>query len=714
MVASVVPMPDQALLRRWAARLEGERERWILWLPVAVGTGIGLYFALPFEPSPWPPTGLAVLAAAAAAIAGRLPAARMVAIAVAALALGLAAAAWHTRSVAAPALAQRLPAARLTGRVVALTRTVAGVQVLLDQVALAGASATDTPARVRIVVRGTGPPPEPGDRVTLRAALEPPSPPSMPGAPDFQRIFFFQRIGALGYARSPLTRLATAPTPLSWEIRLNRVRAHIAVAAMAALPGPRGQIAAAILAGDRGAIAPALAEAMRNAGLAHILVVAGLHIGMVAACVRAAVRLGFAAIPWLALRLPTKKIATVVALLAAVGYAALAGFTIPTQRAFVMGGLALAAVLIDRWALSMRMLGVAALVILLAAPDQLVGPSFQMSFAAVASLIAGYEILGPRLSRWRRAGGWARGLAVHGAGLAITSALVTLGTAPYSAWAFDRIAVYGVLANLIAVPVTAVLILPAGLLAVLLMPAGLEWIGLAPMGWGIDLVLWSATVASGLPGAVVPLAHPSAASILVVTLGGLWICLWRGRHRWLGAPAVMIGLVLMVTARLPDLIVSPTGSMMAVRGPDGLLRLSPHAPRATRESWLALTAAERGPDLAPDQASADGPACDEAGCVLRLHGRLVALSRTPDAIADDCAKADLMISVVPVRGRCRAVRVIDRFTLWRTGAQAIWVAPDAITVTTVRDTRGIRPWAPAPHPRGPSISAAAPPAGPAP
>ncbi|MDE2229339.1 MAG: ComEC/Rec2 family competence protein [Alphaproteobacteria bacterium] len=390
------PAPWRSLGARLAANLLAERARWPLWLPGFMGAGIGVYFWLSVEPAAWlGPAGLA-LGLAAIAVTWRRARWRWVAASVLALALGFAAAQFEAHSVAAPVLAHRVNGA-LSGRVLAVDPLPEGSRLTIAPASLADLAPADLPARVRVRLRHGDGGVVPGDGVRLRVSLEPPPGPAMPGAYDFERRAWFDRLGGVGYALSaPVKFDAQAPGAVAQAIEA--LRHGVTRRIRAALPGPDGAIAAALITGETHAIPPDDAGAFRDAGLAHILVIAGLHMGMVAGICFFALRALFALIPPIALNHPTKKYAASLALLLTFLYMLLSGATVSSRRAFVMTALALLAVLLDRLSLSARALALAAVVIMLMTPDSATGPSFQMSFAAVAALVAFYEAWRARLA----------------------------------------------------------------------------------------------------------------------------------------------------------------------------------------------------------------------------------------------------------------------------------------------------------------------------
>jgi competence protein ComEC len=690
------------LIARWfAANLIAERARWPLWIPVFVGTGIGLYFWLTVEPPLW--LGLTALGLAGLATTAAVRTQRLVApaIAMAALAAGFAAVEVQAWAVAAPILERRLGPVAVEGRLVAVDPLPEGTRLVLQPSHIDRLELGRLPARIRVRLRHDEAGLLPGEWLRLKTVLLPPPAPAMPGAYDFQRRAYFDRLGAVGFAIGAPARIdppGDAATS-GWRSAVEALRAGVTERIRAALPGPTGAIAAALITGETHAIPPADAGAFRDAGLAHILVIAGLHMGMVAGIAFFALRAALALIPAIALRHPTKKWAAAGALLVTAGYMLLSGATVSSRRAFIMTGLMLFAVMVDRLSLSARSVAYAALVIMLVTPEAAAGPSFQMSFAAVAALIAFYEAMRSRLGEWRAHAGPMRRAGLYLLGIAFTTVVTTVATMPFTIYHFNRFPLYSVAANALAVPITGFWIMPWALIACLLMPLGAEGLALTPMGWGIDAVAAIAHGVTAWPGAVLTVPSMPAAGLVLLSLGGLWLCVWQRRWRWLGLAPIAAGYLTLLLVRPPDILVAGDAHLVAVRAADGRYLLSKaRGARLHEETWTRRAAAETGPPWPATGESADGRlACDAQGCLYRAHGRTVALIRDGAALAEDCRSADLVVSPVAAHRVCRGPLVVDRIDAWKKGGHAIWLDPDGIRIETVAEWRGARPWAPAPE-----------------
>ena len=687
---------------RWFHRIAeafaAEDGRRILWLPVIFGSGIALYFALTAEPPIWLGPAIALGSGLAALLARRLPIWRTAALCLAVCATGFALIAETARERAAPMLDHRLGPVVITGRVVDIDTMERGWRIIVAPDPLSGLDAARQPRRLRIHITAASDLLSPGDQVSLKAMLYPVPGQTLPGAHDLQRELYFARIGGVGYSLGGAHRVVGAEgAPGGWRQWLLRLRTEVTRRITAVLPGSTGGVAAALIAGKRGAIDETVTEAFRNSGLSHLLAIAGLHLGLVGAFVFFAVRGGLALFPYVALRYPIKKIAAAVTLVVLACYLMMSGAAIPTERAFVMNGIVFAAILIDRLRISMRICAVAAAVVLLLQPESLVGVSFQMSFGAVVALIAVYETWGSQLGRLLRRGSVLRKALGYCAGVAVTTVVVTLGTDPFSIYHFHKLVLYSPLANVVAVPISALWTLPWGVVSCLLMPFGLESFALVPMGWGIDATIWIAEHVSAIPGNVWPTPRLPMAGLVLVAFGGLWLCLWQGRWRRWGAIGIVAGMATLSLARPPDIVIADFGRFVAARAASGdYYVLGGNEERIVKSLFAEETGAELLPWPAPGS-PADGLDCTEGGCRYTARGKTIAIVTDDRGLPSGCGAVDAIVSQVPAGFACRhRVPVVDRIDNWRRGAVALWLDPGGITETGANDSRGDRPWVPHP------------------
>ena len=680
---------------RWA---QSDLERLSLWSPVAIGAGVGVYFSLKTEPAWIVGVGVFALACALATAVGHRW--RQIAVAAALAALGFVAADWRAHSVAAPQLSRDIGIVELTGRIVSLEESASRRRFVIALQSVEGLSADETPARARVTWRGRDFDAAPGDLVTLSAGLGPPPSPAVPGGFDFARQLYFQQIGAVGYAvRAPVVD-ADAPKTRGQRIAagIEAMRLDIFRRITGAAPGDGGAIVGAVVTGKREAISAQAEAALRDAGLAHLLAISGLHMGLATGLIFFAVRFALALIEPIALRYPIKKWAAAAALMSGLFYLILSGGGWSARRAFIMTAIVFIAILADRRALSLRNVAVAAVIILLTTPEALFQPGFQMSFAAVTALIAGYEWASARADP-HRSFDWPARLKRYGVGLAMTDLIAAVATAPYALYHFNRAALYSLPANVAAMPLMGFWIVPAAVGALLLAPLGLDGWAWRLSAAGMEVVLAIATEVSSWRGAVSVTPQWPLSALLALTFGGLWLCLARAPWRLAGLAALPAAVILIANARPPTLFVASSGlNAGIVLNHEDVREIAVFSTRRDRFAATVWTeAAGLDPMRAPPIGMEDVFSCDAVGCAgAPFYGLSVSFIRSRAALDEDCARADLVVAFFPASGAdwsaCRAV-LIDRRSVWREGAHAVWIEADgAVRIETAKDNRGQRPW----------------------
>lgn len=675
--------------------LEAEREQLPLWLPVALGGGVALWFVLP-TPADWALAAMLLaalaMAGAAAQRGGRMS--RAVALGAAATLAGLALMAWRAERVAAPVLA-RPTVASFTARVERAEPLTARdlVRLTLAPVGMGEDSrgrSVALPPRVRVnLAEEDAPSGLTAEAVVqLRARLMPPPGAAVPGAYDYARVAWFQRIGATGRGFAPVKLIIAGNDSPGLRETL---AAHI----REALPGSVGGVATALATGDVGGIAEEDAEAMRAAGLAHLLSVSGLHITAVVGATMVLVVKLLALWPALALRVRLPLIAGVAGAAAAIGYTWLTGAEVPTIRSCVAALLILVALAIGREAMTLRLVAAGALVVLLLWPEALAGASFQLSFAAITAIVALHEHPFMRRLGAPRDDGWWRRAARNLLLLLMTGVAVEAALMPIAVYHFHKAGLYGALANIVAIPLTTFVIMPAELLALLLDVVGLG----APLWWltgmSIEVLLWLSQLVARAPGAVSAWpAMPDGAFALIVA-GGLWIALWRTRWRRWGLLPLGLGVGWAAATPAPDLLVSGDGRHAAIRTGEGLALL-----RDRTGDYMRDVMAANGGVAAPGALSETRAArCTRDLCLAEAvrDGRRWRVLMTRSAypmpwreLVAACRAADVVVSdrTLP-RGCTRRWLILDRTSLRRWGGVAITFGG---AVTTVRRPGDRHPW----------------------
>jgi competence protein ComEC len=692
-----------------------ERDRWALWIPVLFGIGIGFYFSLGKEPSLWTPLVLLIgLVAASHGLArfnvgGDLPS--IFTRVFLCIVLGFVAAKIRTDRVDGPLIERELRAVTIEGRLKKVLPGSDGYpRLIIEPTFISRLTKGKLPRGIRLSYRGKESGFAPGATLRLRATLMAPPTPVIPHGFDFARQSFFDRIGGVGYIIST-PEVLEGPSSHSVLVSLSNFvassRARLSERLRDALPGQRGAIAAALITGDRTGIPPEKVEALRNSGLAHLLAISGLHMGMAGWAIFALVRGGLALVPAIALRYPIKKIAAVLGLLGASSYLLLSGAPISAQRAYVMLSLVFIAVLLDRPAFTLRMVALAATFILLLQPESLMEAGFQMSFAASTVLVSAYEarrkwmqsrpkgksfVFGfgepINLAHWLGSKG-----ARYVGGILLTSLLAGAATAPFAAYHFNQFANYGLAGNLFAVPIMGVLVMPWAVLAILLLPFGLEAWPLAVMGFGIEQILWVAQTVASKPHAVSSVAAWSGPALGTIVLGGLWLLLWSRKWRLGGLAVLGVGLVMAATTPPPDLIIGRDGKNIAVRTPEGMLDVM----KARRSTYTVETWKRRAGLANQDQTprgELEPFSCDKMGCLYHLpDGRLLAHISDARAFPEDCLVADIIVTNLWIPKTCnQPMLTVGMMDVRRGGAHIVRFVRGEYYVTTTRDVRGNRPW----------------------
>ncbi|PWE17233.1 hypothetical protein DDZ18_05940 [Marinicauda salina] len=688
----------QAYAKRWIAGARRgfalgppQPSRLVLWVPVALGAGSAVYFALAAEPPTGLGTGCAVAAVAAVLAAGVMrrrawPVFGLILFAAACAGFAIAQA--RTHALAPPQIASDDRARGVEGWIERVRRSGGRDRLILRVEALEGA---ETPPK-RVRVRANLGEFRPGDRIGLRAVLSPPPPPAAPGGYDPARAAWFDRIALTGYA---ITRPEALPETGEdrWARRWVAWRWSLAER-IAETAGPRtGGVAAALLTGERAGVAPEDAEALRKSGLGHILAISGLHMALLAGAVYFAALLALASIERFARAHDPRKPAAAIALMAAAGYLALSGAAVSTQRAFIMAAVVLVGVMLERRAFSLRSLAIAAVVVLVIAPESVVEPGFQMSFSAAAALIAVYEIWRDR----RRSDRTPPGLVgrVRGAflGIAATSLIAGAATGVIAAFHFQRVAAYGFLANLAAMPVFTFWVMPSGVAALALAPLGLEAPALTVMDYGLRVVLGVAHRAAETPGAAAAAAAPPGFVLAAYGLGFVVFVIGRGAARPVGAVAAALALGLWTVQPAPNLMVSDDGVVVG-RFAGGAGWSATDLRRGRFETGVFLQRAGAG-EIRPGRAPV---VCDSLGCVGETaEGAVIAVTESHEALAEDCARARIVVfrgeATAWRRRRCAAI-LLDDAARAELGGSEIWIRDgEVIRLDSALRAQGRRPWA---------------------
>jgi len=692
--------------RKVREKLEQEEKSLFYWIPVCYGLGIALYFSLKIEPSlnhSLIPLGIGIslyLYTRFKQYHWR----RKFALGFLLIALGFLSIKARTEILNTPLLVGEIGFQPITGTLKSIERLPNRTRIVLEDVQFLKKLRSDLPlpTKVRISLRGRLQPTTDfmvGDSIHLKASLSPPGKPVAPHAYDFRRRAYFEGIGAVGYGITPLTRLNLQEQSQSLYSTLkhtiNQWRTDLTAYLRHHIKGQSGAVVAALVTGDRSGITDTTRQAFADAGLAHILAISGLHLSIVAGLIFFLIRGTLSLIPVIALRQNTKKLAAGIALVFTFCYLILSGATIPAERAFIMTSLILIAVMVDRVALTMRNVALAALLVLIIAPEVLVGPSFQLSFAAVIGLVAAYEKMHPILSRWNARVGESRFAGLKKTGLYLStlifsSLIATLATAPFTIFTFNRFSLVAILTNLVAIPYVSFVIMPLIVFALLTAPLTIFFMG-PLLEQVLQALVTLALESQKLPGAVILVPQVSTLIQMSIITGLLWMALWTTKWRRLGVIPLALGGLLSMFERAPDVYIAPEQNLIGYyddREKKAWINTL-QSGRFARKAWLQLVAAPQVLKLTDKNKCDHYTKTEPEGCYTITKGN-TQLHLTQSHVMKWRKKVYTL--TVDMKKEGQNTPLLLSQDLKKNGAYFLWIDDKGITTQSVKDISGTRPW----------------------
>lgn len=677
-----------------------EGGRLVIWSPLLLVFGIWGYFRLSQEPS----LASAIVALVAAGFILWRWRSKALFAALAIMLAGFGVAKLRTEWVGTPLLRAYVPEAIITGWIREVDHRGKASRLLVIDVETASAVPPDeVPHAVRL--RATVKPGTElriGNHVSLKTQLSPLPRPVAPGAFEYGRQLYFQGIGAMGRVRGDIT---VTPEPMPWRYLLRStfhdLRRAIGARVHAVIKAPLGSFAEALITGERASIPRSLNESLQASGLFHILSISGLHMSMVAGGAFWAVRALLAFFPRLALRHPIKKWAAAAALAVGLLYMLLADSGAATERSFIMIAVVFFAVLVDRPAISLHNLAVAAVIILLQEPEQALSASFQMSFMAVMGLAAFFPAFQVAVARFRAersvgtVGKWFHWLLLLVFTSLATSLIAGVLSSIPAAHHFGRLAPFSIVANALALPIVGIVVMPSAMASVLLMPFGLEALPLKAMELGLGGVVYVSDLVASWSLAQTRWPLLPVRTAILLSLSGALLCLAASRLRWLALPCLVVAGVT-YHQPAPDLLVDDRAANVAVLTQAGYVPAVAKGAGFSAGRWL-----QQSGDAASAAEAAKRPAwsCRDNLCTTVNPVSTAYLRRAAEGRAA-CPAADIVIAEFPLRARCKGTRLtIDRFDVWRQGSHAIFVDGNALRLKTALQEQGVRPWVYAPRAR---------------
>ncbi|KQU89970.1 competence protein [Mesorhizobium sp. Root695] len=707
-----------------AAGLELDRGIAFLLVPVCLAVGAIGYFSLAAEPDFAKPVAVVALAALCAGVSRSWPKTHLCFMAALLCALGLLAAKVETWRAGTQMLGSEI-STQVTGRVVSLDRMETGrVRLTIDVTSTARPKLRYAPERVRLSARKIPADTTAGSLITGYAKLLPPTGPVRPDSYDFSFDSYFAGIGGSGFflGNPKLVVTDDGDMPLSARLssRVENAREAIADHIRASVGGAEGEIAAALIVGVRAGIPDEINEAMRRTGIYHIISISGLHMALVAGTIMGLLRGAFALFPDFSARRPVKKYAAAAALLSIAAYLIISGVVVAAERSFIMLAVMLIAVLFDRAALTMRNLAISAIAVIVVSPHEVVGPSFQMSFAATAALVGAYAGWSDHRAGKTRPpppkrslpGFLTRKFLLAAGGLAMTSIIAGSATALFAIWHFQRVSPLSLFANLAIMPIVSVVMLLA-VISALTMPFGADGPFLYLMGEGLTaMVTISAWISERSPVDGVGLI--SQQSVLLVAIALVIATMATTRLRLAALPFALAGLLTVSDARTPDVLISEDARLVALPIGGGELAVSRARPNEfTVDNWKRALTSETivVPEVfdkgdgqfeiadAPELPPGSPFYCTSGVCLARhTSGAIIAYVEDRKDTWKACGFAELIVvNDATAYDACHnpLVLVITKRQLARKGSAAIFFdrqsATTPATVSFAVD-RPYRPW----------------------
>ncbi len=629
-----------------------EYERFVLWIPVFLGAGILFYFALPDEPPLWPAPVALVGCGAGLFYFRKKREIGIFWIAGFLFCLGFELIQLKAHAVSAPVLKKRTGVVQVQGKVDSVQTLLSAQRIILKNPTIEGIAPQQTPVKVRVRVNGLRTLVKTGDKIRVKAKLMPPSFPAMPESYPFLKKLWFDRLGGVGFALGRLEIVEKAPVS-SLEHGLENIRRQITFRYKQLMDKPEASVAAALIVGEQGSIPKKLNQAYKDIGITHILSVSGFHMSLLAGFAFIVFRFLFSLSSWLSLRVNTKKLSLVCALILTFGYLLISGLALPAVRSFLMLCVGMLAAFLDRRVLSIRNVAFVAFILLLFYPEALITASFQLSFGAVLILISGFEYAMKK--NWFRKDGSFFGFGYNLLlGVVLTNFLAGIVTMPYVIYHFNRIPLYGLFGNFLLGGIFSFFVIPLLFIGVVLMPLGWDALPVLLAGKGLFFLNKAAFLLSQVKGAVWNVPAPTAGGIVLFSLGFLWVCLFMTKLRWAGVVFMMLGISTMALNEKYDVYVSQGGKLVAVRSPQGRLLFSNlQKEKFVRSVWLQREGADSFSVSKEDVFSLSQP--------YEIKGLKIAF------LQKDCVGADVAFLTDGSVSDCAAKKVVTRAESWKKG-----------------------------------------------
>ncbi len=600
----------------------------------------------------------------------------------------------RTHWVKTPSLSKSMRPTLVSGILEEVKETEYGKKIFIKVQSIEGLSKERLPKKIQLVMKlKTDTSLMAGDFVELKAKLLPIAGPVIPGGLDFRRKAFFNQIGATGYILDIKQIIPHQENTV--QTYISRTRHHLTENINKVLKGQEAAIATCLIAGESPGLSQETRRVFADTGTSHILVIAGLHLGLIGGFFFLLSRLILGIFPPFLLRFSLRKCSGFLALMGSFVYLHISGAAIPTQRAFITFSIVMGAVMLDRNPLSMRLVSIAAMIILVLTPEALLTASFQLSFAAVVGLIASYERSFFQFKRFQFSP-LLKKIVTYGVGIFKSSLVSSLATLPFTVFHFHKFTLQSVTGNGLAIPLVGAWIMPMGLLSTLCsFSETLQTFFLKRMGEGIVIMERVIVWCSELPGSAIYVPQISMLSLSLVSLGGLWLCLWRHKLRWMGILLMATGIALVFTTDVPSVFISGDARIVGVVEKEYFFISSNRTDTFLANVWSGFAGIK--PGHIHTWRKAPQVQCVGHSCLFKTKDFTVGCLKDLEHLDDFCESSNILISEAPLRGLRKACKgpqiIIDRFDVWKQGAQVIFYKNRKLFLDRAAHGVGQRLWA---------------------
>jgi competence protein ComEC len=678
--------------RTLKAIIDAERENLLLWTPIIFSIGILTYFSLSFEPELSYVLLPLLVSMLALFILHKNKIVHRINIIIILVLLGFCAAKYRVYTVESPIFPYTQKFTFVKGVIEAIIPQEFGSKVIIKDLKLWRIDREKTPKKIRLNFRTKLNDAQVGDYIKVKAVLSSPPKPIIPGGYDFARKAYFQQIGATGFSVSEAIILKKADHGGSIIGYIERIRMYILSGILNTLGKKEGGVVTALMIGEYASMDKLALNDMRVSGLAHLLSVSGMHLSLVAAIFFFGTRFLLNLIFAPTLRMDVKKIAAVTAIIGSFLYLLLTGVHIAATRAFIMTFVFLFAILVDRSPTPMRSIAFAAMAILLCCPEEIVYPSFQMSFSAVIALIAVFQLFSKYSINFLKKGFFIR-LLFYFISLCLSSLIAGLATAPFAAYHFNQFSNYGVLANLIAVPITSFMLMPLVVLTFLLFPFGIYQPVLKLISYGVGIIIDVAHYVANLPKSYFVVPHMPEVSILLITFGFLWFCIFTTRIRYIGAGIILCALPVIYLTKAPVAIIDGDSGKFVImdnqRNQRNVVFSTGRTSRFKKNVWLNYLGKKDYIPMRKYKAKHNFT-CEDKICSLDVEGRTILIDSNQKYNALS-ATVDLLVTPY-IQDTNERGQSINKADLEESGTHLIFVDKRGLKLQTVKNLRGERPW----------------------